>query len=161
MAEVTETQLPGVGVRHDFATKDGSRIGVLWHRSGRRELLLYDRDDPDACRAVIVLDPDDTRTLAELLGSSQVTEALGAVQQQVHGLAIDWVTVRSGAPVEGVSLGDSAIRTRTGASIVAVIRDGATVPSPPPDFVLAADDVTVAVGTPEGLEKLFELLEQV
>ncbi|MGH2685932.1 MAG: hypothetical protein ACRDJP_10755, partial [Actinomycetota bacterium] len=92
MAQVTETQLPGVGVRHDFVTKDGNRIGVLWHRSGRRELLLYDRGDPDACRAVIVLDPDDTRTLAELLGSSQVTEALGAVQQQLHGLAIDWLT---------------------------------------------------------------------
>ena len=160
MAQVTETQLPGVGVRHDFVTKDGSRVGVLWHRSGRRELLLYDRADPDACRAVIVLDPDDTRTLAELLGSSQVTEALGAVQQQVHGLAIDWLTVPDGSPVAGVSLGDAAIRTKTGASIVAIIREGTTVPSPTPDFVLAGDDVAVAVGTPEGLEKLYELFER-
>ena len=160
MAEVTETQLPGVGVRHDFLTKDGSRIGVLWHRTGRRELLLYDRHDPDACRAVIALDPEDTRTLAELLGSSQVSEALGAVQQQVHGLAIDWVTVHGPSPVAGAALGDTAIRTRTGASIVAVIRDGETVASPGPDFVLAEGDVAVAVGTPDGLEKLHTLLER-
>ena len=160
MGDITETQLPGVGVRYDFSTADGSRIGVLWHRSGRRELLLYDRRDPDACQAVINLDPDDTRTLAEMLGSSQVTEALGAVQQQVQGLAIDWVTVRRGSAVDGASLGDTAIRTRTGASIVAVIRDGATVPSPPPEFAFAAGDVAVAVGTPEGLEKLHGLLER-
>ncbi len=159
MADVTETQLPGVGVRHDFVTKDGSRIGVLWHRTGRRELLLYDRADPDACRTVINLDADDTRTLAELLGSSRVSEALGAVQQQVHGLAIDWVTVPAGSAVDGAALGDTAVRTRTGASIVAVIREGATVPSPGPEFVLAGGDVTVAVGTPEGLEKLHGLLE--
>ena len=159
MAEVTETQLPGVGVRHDFVTKDGSRVGVLWHRSGRRELLLYDRHDPDSCRAVINLDADDTRTLAELLGSSQVSEALGAVQQQVHGLAIDWVTVGAGSSVAGAALGDTAIRTRTGTSIVAVMRDGATVASPGPEFVLVAGDVAVAVGTPEGLETLHALLE--
>lgn len=160
MAQVTETQLPGVGVRHDFVTKEGNRVGVLWHRSGRRELLLYDRADPDACRAVVALDPEDTHTLAELLGSSQVTEALGAVQQQVHGLAIDWLTVAPGSAIDGTTLGDAAIRTRTGVSIVAIIREGTTVPSPGPEFVLQEDDVAVAVGTPEGLEKLYELLER-
>ena len=49
MADVEETKLPGVGVRHDFATSSGQRVGVLLHRTGQRELLVYDEDDPDSC----------------------------------------------------------------------------------------------------------------
>ena len=49
MADVRETKLPGVGVRHEFTTADGTDIGVLVHHDGRREILVYDSDDPDAC----------------------------------------------------------------------------------------------------------------
>ncbi len=47
MADVTEVRLPRVGVRHEFTTAEGERIGVLSHRNGRREIVVYDRDDPD------------------------------------------------------------------------------------------------------------------
>jgi TrkA domain protein len=46
--EIQETALPGVGLRHDFTTRAGRQLGVVTHRTGRRDLLLYDRDDPDA-----------------------------------------------------------------------------------------------------------------
>src|SRR5919108_6405018 len=101
MAEVTETQLPGVGVRHEFTTVAGERLAVLSHRTGRREIAVYDRADPDACSTVLHLNPDDTRTLAELLGASPVSEAVSAVQQRLEGLAIDWVTIPAGSPVVG------------------------------------------------------------
>lgn len=98
MPEVTETRLPGVGVRHEFTTAEGERVAVVSHRGGRREVAVYDRDDPDACTTLLHLTPDDTRTLAELLGATQVSEALAAVQQQrVEGLAIDWLTVPPGS----------------------------------------------------------------
>lgn len=71
MTEVTETQLPGVGVRHEFTTVAGERVVVLSHRTGRRELAVYDRVDPDACTTALHLSPDDTRTLAELLGADR------------------------------------------------------------------------------------------
>ena len=32
MGEVQETQLPGVGVRHEFDTHRGDRVGVIVHR---------------------------------------------------------------------------------------------------------------------------------
>jgi TrkA domain protein len=88
MAKVEETKLPGLGLRYDFLTARGNRLGVVHHRTGRRELLIYDRDDPDTCRDVIALDEDDSRTLAELLGASRVAEQLDHLQQ-VEGLAID------------------------------------------------------------------------
>jgi TrkA domain protein len=49
-------------------------------------------------------------------------------------------------------------RTRTGASIVAVIRDGQSVPAPGPDFDLHAGDVVVGVGTSEGLATMRALI---
>jgi TrkA domain protein len=156
--EVRETRLPGVGVRHEFTTSGGERVAVLSHRSGRREIVVYDRRDPDAATTVLHLDADDTRALAELLGAAQVSEALRAVQQEVEGLAIEWITVSPDSRLATATIAEGALRTRTGASIVAVIRDRTTVPAPGPQHRFQAGDVAVAVGTPEGLAHLRELL---
>jgi TrkA domain protein len=158
MAEITETQLPGVGVRHDFTTSEGERVGVLTHRNGRRELLLYAREDPDECVTVVHLSSADTRTLAELLGASQVSEAVAAVQQLVEGLAIDWIAVPAHSRFVGSTIADGQFRTRTGASIVAVLRGATTIPAPDPTFVFDPGDVVVGVGTAEGLSDLRAVL---
>lgn len=160
MAEITEIRLPGVGVRHEFTTSSGERLGVLSHRSGRRELVVYHRDDPDAASTVLHLSPEDTRTLAELLGASQVSEALMAVQQELEGLAIDWITVPETSRLATATIGEGQYRTRTGTSIVAVIRGGTTIPAPGPEHRLQPGDVAVAVGTTEGLAQLRDLLQQ-
>lgn len=65
--DIEETSLPGIGTRYDFVTEDGDRIGVLVHQSGRRELLVYDRDDPDTARVVCLSEHDLVR-LGEVLG---------------------------------------------------------------------------------------------
>lgn len=158
MAEVRETRLPGVGVRHEFTTSGDERIAVVSHRSGRRELVVYDREDQDECRALLHLSRDDTRTLAELLGAAQVSEAVAAVQQQIEGLAIDWITVPEASTFAGGSIGEAAFRTRTGSSIVAIVRDKETIPAPGPDVRLEPGDIAVAVGTPQGLEQLRDLI---
>jgi len=159
VADVTEMRLPGVGVRHDYVTATGDRVGVLTHRSGRRELLLYDRDDPDRCRTVLQLGPPDAHTLADLLGGPQLSEAVTSVQR-IEGLVIDWLTVTPGSRFVGSTIGEGQFRTRTGASIVAVVAGDTTVPSPDPGYRFGPGDVTVAVGTPDGLAQLRELLEE-
>jgi len=158
MAEVYETKLPGVGVRHDFVTEDGDRVGVIVHRSGRREIVVYDADDPDACSSMLDLTSSDTRVLGELLGASQVVEAVGAVQHEIDGLAIEWIQLPDRSSVAGSTIEHGRYRTHTGASIVAVVRGDDTVPAPAPDFAFATGDTVVAVGTTEGLELLRGLL---
>lgn len=158
MSEVSETQLPGVGVRHEFDTDGGQRVGVIVHRDGRREIVVYDRDDPDACSSLVTLSSDDTRTMAELLGASQVTEAVAAVRHDIKGLSIEWIEIADGSSAIARSIGEGQYRTRTGASIVAVMRDEQSVPAPDPDFEFLRGDVVVAVGTVEGLASLRSLL---
>jgi TrkA domain protein len=158
MAQVRETKLPGVGVRHDFTTEDGSDIGVLVHRDGRREILVYDTSDPDACSSLVSLSSSDSRTVSELLGASQVTEVVSVVQQNIEGLAIEWIEVTPTSSKGGTTIGDGQYRTKTGASVVAVIRDDQSIPAPGPDFELLTNDVIVAVGTSEGLTMLRDLI---
>jgi len=76
VVRIEETRLPGIGLRHDFTTSDGTRIGMVTYHDGRRELLLFDDQDPDECRATVHLAEDDARVLADLLGGSQVIEHL-------------------------------------------------------------------------------------
>jgi TrkA domain protein len=153
VADVEETKLPGLGIRYEFLTGRGSRVGVIHHRTGRRELLLYDQADPDTVRNVIALDPDDCRTLAELLGGSRVAEQLEHLQQ-VEGLAIDWLPIPSNSPFAGATIGDTEARRRTGVSIVAVLRGDQAFPAPGPDHPLEAGDTLLVVGTPRGIEAL-------
>jgi K+:H+ antiporter subunit KhtT len=71
---IGETALPGIGKRFDFVTESGERLSVVVRRDGRRELLVYDRTDPDACRELLRLAERDARTLAELLGVRAIDE---------------------------------------------------------------------------------------
>jgi len=158
MPEIEETLLPGVGVRHELTTSTGERLSVLTHHSGRRELALYDRRDPDACTGVVHLGESDVRALVDVLGGTQISETVAAVQQQVEGLAIEWVRLGDGSPSVGSTIADGQLRTKTGTSIVAVVRGDTTVPAPEPDFRFEVGDVVVAVGTPDGLADLRNLL---
>lgn len=158
MPEIKETLLPGVGVRHEFTTASGEHLALLTHHTGRRELAAYDRNDPDVCHTVFHLSPEDTTALGELLGLSRVSETVRAAQQ-LEGVAIDWIEIPDGSTYDHTTIGDGAFRERTGVSIVAVIRSGTTLPAPGPDTLLEAGDTTVAVGTPEGLQRFRALLE--
>jgi TrkA domain protein len=156
--DIQETALPGVGLRHDFTTRSGRQLGVVTHRSGRRDLLIYDRADPDACQEVVQLTAEEADALAELLGAARIVEHLADLQQQVEGLAIDWLPIRPGSPFAGRTIADTQARSRTGVSIVAVLRDSKATPAPTPHFRLEPDDTLVVVGTTGGVKALAGIL---
>lgn len=157
MSKIEESKLPGVGVRHDFITEGGKRIGVISHRSGHRELLVYSDKDPDACSSTLRLEEDDSHTLVDLLGGSEVTAAQTALQA-VDGLTIDWLPVTASSACADCAISQTDLRERTGATIIAVVRDEETIASPPPDFTLRPGDTAIAAGTADSLRKAFNLL---
>jgi TrkA domain protein len=160
MTDVEETKLPGVGVRHDFVTSSGQRIGVIVHRAGDRELLLYDDDDPDASRESVRLSGADAHTLGDLLGLATVKERVDQVlRQSIEGLTIDWVTILGRSACAGSTIGDTELRRRTGVTLVAVIRDDRTFASPEPEFVLRPQDIAVVIGTADGISEAITLLQ--
>lgn len=157
MSRIEETKLPGVGIRFDFITRQGQRVGVVHHRGGRREIFICPRDDPDTAWMVLDLDGDDVHVLADVLGVSPVIEEISQLQQ-VEGLAMDWLPIETTSPYAGKTIGDARIRTRTGVSVVAVIRGDDPFPAPGPEFELEADDIAVVVGTAHGIEAVKSIL---
>jgi TrkA domain protein len=158
MTTVEETPLPGVGVRYEMALKSGQRVGVLVHRTGRRELFFYSARDPDAVAAEVVTTAEEAEIVAELLGGTQLSRSVLNLRRDIEGLAIDWLVLPEHSPFAGRTIADGQVRTRTGVSIVAVLRDGQAVPAPEPSFRFQAGDTAVVVGTPDGIAAAATLL---
>jgi len=149
------TPLPGIGTRQDFMIRAGRRIGVITYRDGRFELILSKASDPDSCAASIPLSPEEANTLAGLLGAPQLVAHLREEHRDITGITTRQLPVTAFA---SHTLGETALRTRTGASIVAVVRSGNAHPSPGPDFIFENGDLAVVVGTADGLDAAAEIL---
>ena len=161
MSKVSQTSLPGVGVRYDYQTKAGDQVGVIVHHTDHYDFVIYDKDDPDSCSSMLSLDSDDAHTLTELLGGSQVAESQQNMKQSVAGLIIDWVPVHGDWACSGQSIREIGVRAATGATIVAIIRDEETFASPEPDFKILAGDTALVIGTQEQVTKAYDLLHGV
>lgn len=157
--DVERTALPGIGLRHVFQTGRGRRLGVVSYRTGRRDLVVYDRHDPDTVAVTLALNADEADALAELLGTARIVERLAALHGEVEGLASVQLPLAAGSPYAGRPMGDAQVRTRTGASIVAVVREGSVVASPRPDFRFQGGDVVVVVGDAEGTQAVADILQ--
>jgi CPA2 family monovalent cation:H+ antiporter-2 len=72
-------------------------------------------------------------------------------------VSTEWVEVPEGFAPER-SIGDLALRKRTGASVLAVERGGVNTPNPGPEFVLQAGDRLLVFGGGEAIARLRGLL---
>lgn len=153
--KIQETQLPGVGVRHEMQLDTGERFGVITHYSGSRDLLAYDRDDPDMAQVTIHLNEGEARLVGQLLGASQVTQTMTEMAKIVEGVSIDWIPISQDWHCAGQQLSELSL-SKTGVLVVAIIRDGKTLAMPSADFRLLVGDTAVVVGTPDGIKATYE-----
>ena len=61
--------------------------------------------------------------------------------------------IEEGSPVAGHSLGELDLRGKSGATVIAVVRDGQTKISPGAAYKLSVGDTIVLLGTPEKLDR--------
>jgi TrkA domain protein len=149
--DVREVMLPGVGLRFEFENRDGDRIGVVARRTGDFEIVVYPKDDPDQAQQVFRLTDEEAEALAQILGAPRIAERFADLTREVPGLRAGQVTIRPASPFVDRPLGDTRARTRTGASIVAIVRDEEVLASPGPSEILRAGGVLVVIGTDEGI----------
>lgn len=154
-AHPTRTSLPGIGTRYDLVTEGGRHVSIVVHEDGRRFLGFHDPEDDDNCANSVPLNAAEAAALGALLVPAPVDPLH-------HDLEIDLVTeqipVTARSPYSGRTLGDTQARSRTGASIVAVLRRTGATPSPAPDFRFATGDTLVVVGTREGVDAVADLI---
>lgn len=158
--DVNEVLLPGVGLRYEFDNSDGDRIGVIAKRAGDFEVVLYAKEDPDEAQPLFHLNVEEAEALAQILGAPRIAERFADLTHEVPGLEAGQVSVEPGSPYQNRPLGDARVRTRTGASIVAVVRDEEVRPSPGPGDVLQAGDILVVIGTEEGITQVEHIFDK-
>jgi CPA2 family monovalent cation:H+ antiporter-2 len=82
--------------------------------------------------------------------------ALARLLEAAQNVEITWAPV--GSALAGRTLAEANLRARTGASVVAMHRDGALVPAPAPESRLREGDRLALIGAPEHLEAAESLL---
>ena len=93
--------------------------------------------------------------MAALVLQPDVVDFLGVVMRdEEFAVRLAETPVTTDGPFAGRTLSDCGINESTGATVLAVRREGSFVTSPPDHFVLAADDVLIALGTREQLSEL-------
>ena len=101
----------------------------------------------------------DKRRENDLKIESHLDKLLGYADRIMsRWLDVGEIEIGKTSPAIGKTLRELKVRERTGTTIVAVIRDGFEQFSPEAGFVLRGEDVLLAAGSPEGQEKLQQLI---
>jgi K+:H+ antiporter len=61
---------------------------------------------------------------------------------------LSWLEVPAGSPLAGRSIAEAGLRARSGASVVAIVKNGETTLNPEPSTVFAAGDQVALIGAP-------------
>ena len=85
---------------------------------------------------------------------------LDELSQFLAGTTTDTCLILEESPAAGKSLGDLQLRTLSGAAVIAVVRNGQSIPNPGGDCVLAAGDVLVLMGDHKALDQATRMLSQ-
>jgi CPA2 family monovalent cation:H+ antiporter-2 len=93
--------------------------------------------------------------------SVERSRLLEDLMQAARHVDMRWLTVSPSSTLAGQTLAASALRTRTGASVVAIVRDGRLIGNPGPEDVIHAGDRVAVIGSPEQLPQAEALLGSV
>lgn len=156
--EVTEVLLPGVGVRYELTVASGHHVGIVARRDGEFDVIRFRRSDPDAAENLFSLDRLQAEALADILGAPRIVERFADLSREVPGLASATIDLPSGSTFDGRTLGETRLRTQTGVSIVAVVKEDAVIPSPTPEEILLGGNSLVVIGTEQGIERARHVL---
>ena len=170
-----DTVLERAGVRRARAvvaalqTDAGNLFVTLSARALRPELFIVARvrveeNEEKLLRAGAdrVVNPQSIggARMAAFVLQPHVTEFLDVVMHE-RGIEfrLEEIPIDDGSPVDGASIRDAHVRDRTGALVLALRdADGSFATNPPPETVIKAGQVMIAIGTPGDLQKLEHLV---
>jgi monovalent cation:H+ antiporter-2, CPA2 family len=83
---------------------------------------------------------------------------LDELSQFLAGTTTDTFLLTENSPAIGKSLEKIELRSRTGITVIAVVREGESIYNPGPDFLLAAGDILVLLGSHKALDGASQIL---
>lgn len=159
--ELKETRLPGVGVKWSMTLSSGTRLTVIQHNDGDREIYVHRRSGDEDPAAVVELHDDEARQLGAVLGGAyERPKVVEDLEMALGEFQIEWIKVPSGSWVHGRTLSDAAFRRRTGVTVIAILRESESIAGAQPDDVILDGDTIVVVGKAGQFSTVKRLLAQ-
>jgi TrkA domain protein len=148
-----------VGSKFTIRTARGEKVSAVVHLDGMRE--IYHARRPDEPPSVIILNDEEARQLgAILVGAVYRPQLVEDLEVALEDLAIEWIPLPAGSPLVGLTVATCRIRSTTGSTIVAILREPEAVAMPHPDEVLRAGDTLVVIGRPEHFARIRRLVAE-
>jgi CPA2 family monovalent cation:H+ antiporter-2 len=121
-----------------------TRQALLHLRLPASEVMRYtDALRKDQC-SLLTSDDDELKRIALLVDSGS--------------LELDWLVLDHRNSLNGRTIGEAALRTHTGASVVGVNRKGVFLPNPGPEFRFEQGDSVAVIGKYDQVESFRELV---
>ncbi|MEH1099895.1 cation:proton antiporter regulatory subunit [Micromonospora sp. CPCC 205561] len=155
--QIERVPLPGIGVGYTLHTGEGQALGVVCHRGGRRDLVVYAPGDPDTVERSLTLTETEAQEVAELLHPVATIDHVAHLERHSESISVAELPVTAASPYDGHPLAEVVARVQ-GVSVIAVVRDGRTSTAPGLGFVLAHGDVLVVAGAPGSIGALSRVL---
>jgi K+:H+ antiporter subunit KhtT len=159
--ELKETRLPGVGVKWSMTLAGGSRVTVIQHNDGDREIYVHRRASDEDPAAVLELHDDEARQLGAILGGAyERPKIVEELEMALGEFQIEWIRVPNDSWVNGRTLADCGFRKRTGVTVIAILRESESIAGAQPDDVILDGDTLVVVGKAGQFGKVRTLLAE-
>lgn len=153
--KVKTSDLPGIGKSYAVETAGGARIVIVTHHQGNREIYYFKDPDQDEPELSVDLTDEEARQIGTiLLGVDYQPVADDRMELILKSLRLDWLKVAPESCLAGKTILESQIRTRTGATVIAIQREDRLIGSPDIHEVILPGDVLMSIGTPEQTRSL-------
>lgn len=150
--------LPGIGKRYSFATAEGDNLVLIIHQSGFRELYHFAEPDGDEPDWTLKLTDEEARQIGTLLvGADYQPVSDDRMELLLKSIRIEWVAVPADSELANKKIIDSRIRSKTGATIIAIQRGKDMIGSPDINEVILPGDVLMVVGNRQQTKSLDSL----
>lgn len=144
---VRQSRLPGIGVKYDVGLGAGSRLTIILHNDGMRELYWFRHRGDEQPGAVITLDDDEARKIGAIVGGAYARpKIIEDLEMALGELQIEWVRVPEDSPWIGRTLAEAGFRAKLGVTVIAILREPEPVSGARPEDVVQRGDTLVAVG---------------
>lgn len=138
-------ELEGLGVKDIVQPEFEASLELV------RQSLLYLEVPVSAIQKYV----DDIRKEKFSLAHSAGYKALSDIKNASQLMDINWYQVHDSSPASGKSVAQMNIRSKTGVTVIGVLREGEFIPNPDSGFIFNNGDMITVIGKYEN-KKLFE-----
>lgn len=148
------SELPEIGTKYEIESPKGDKVAVVFLRSGDIELYVLESgaEKPSVTR----LSTEEARRIGTALTGAILTMEREDVEvsfSEISDLRISIHICPVTKNLVGKSIEDLAMRKKTGVTIIAILRKGQNIISPPLETVFKKGDMMVVIGESENIKR--------